>query len=253
MIDKLLESLRPLEKKAVDYGNYQERYNHLAYFVKWNFDNVIKTNQKKFLVTEHNRKIIDLLLWYFSEHPYFLKEENKTRKGAENYEFDKSILLVGPIGCGKTDIMIAIMKSIAILVSHPDINEEEKRFWREKDFSIDFCVEFDARFALESYAMMNKFKAKKNFLLDDLGHDDGSSSYSNKNVLAAGEILMLRYNMSKFNDCKTHYTTNLYMESQDTNQVTISSKYGDREKNRFFETHNLIYFPNDSPSLRKKI
>ena len=66
-------------------------------------------------------------------------------------------------------------------------------------------------------------------------------------------ILISRYNMTKFQDCKTHYTTNLYLESKDSNVVTIESKYGDREKNRFFETHNLIYFPNDSPSLRKKL
>lgn len=252
MIKEFISALQNTKKPEKNFGDYQTRYNHLLYFVKWHFDNVIKTNQKKFVVHEKNANVIDLLLWYFSEHPNFLLKSNKTREGAEDYDFDKSILLVGPIGCGKTDIMIAIMKSILILSEHKDVSEEEKSFWTNKSFTIDYCPEFDARFASESYAMINKFKANKNFLLDDLGHDNGSSNYGNKDVMIAGDILITRYNMSKFMECKTHYTTNLYLESKG-NEDSIESKYGTREKERFFETHNLIYFQNSAPSLRKKL
>lgn len=252
MIEKILESLRPVEKKVIDTGNYENRYIKLANYVKWYFDNISTTNQKRFVVSEKNRQVIDLLLSYFSEHPFFLESKNKTREKAEEYSFDKSILLIGPIGCGKTDIMIAIMKAISYYANNNQ-DEEEMKFWKKKEFSIDFCAEFEPRFSLEGYEMTKKFKANKNFFLDDLGHEDVSSNYNNKDVNVAGMILISRYNMSKFQDCKTHYTTNLYLESKDPNAITIESKYGDREKNRFFETHNLIYFPNDSPSLRKKL
>jgi DNA replication protein DnaC len=253
MIDEIIASLQPKEEKPIDYGDYQARFNNLSMYVKWHFDNVIHTNQKKFIVTDYNKQVINLLLSYFSEHPYFLKPENKTRSKAEDYNFDKSILLIGPIGCGKTDIMTAIMKSIVILTEHPEVSSNERKFWKAKQFSIDFCSEFDERFSIEGYEMMKKFKAYKNFLLDDLGHDDGSSNYSNKDVIIAGRIMVNRYNLSKFVDCKTHYTTNLFLESKDSLITTIESKYGSREKDRFFETHNLIYFPNNSPSLRNKI
>lgn len=246
-IEDILNSFEIQEKPPQIVLGYEHRLLMLTQFMKYYFTKVAKSNHK-FTYNENNKQVIDLVLMYFAGHPGFY-DMKKTNDVLPDYSLEKSLILVGPYGCGKSDLMICMMKGIAEFVKSDVVYKD---YWKNINFQIDFCCEFDTRFSVEGYAMIKKFEnIRANFLIDDIGIEKGSSNFANKDVFIASDVLLKRYNMTKFTDVKTHYTTNFKL-LKTPSYPSIEETYGKAQSDRIYETHNIFTYPETAKSFRRK-
>jgi DNA replication protein DnaC len=163
---------------------------------------------------------------------YFLRyEPEATRLGIN---LGKGLLLLGPIGCGKTSLMALIKRS----VSMPG-----------QDYTIRSCREITFEFMREDFGVITRYSnmsfengAPKTYCFDDLGSENTLQQYGNScNVM--GEIIQSRYDL--FVSCRmiTHITTNLHANG-------IEHVYGDRIRSRMREMFNLISFDKNTRDKR---
>lgn len=140
----------------------------------------------------------------------------------------KGILLIGPIGCGKTSIMHLIRPFF----------DEQRRYLIKPTREISF------EFINEGYSTINKYgRGNKTFCFDDLGIEQSIKHYGNEcNTMA--EILLSRYDSMINSRIITHGTTNL-------NAGELEQTYGNRVRSRLREMFNLVAFDKDSPDKRK--
>lgn len=162
---------------------------------------------------------------------YFLNDEQTAFQFGIN--LSKGILLVGPIGCGKTSIM-NIMKYLTRA---------------EQKFSIKPCREVSFEFINDGYEVIHKYsKGKlyeadpKIFCFDDMGVENNLKYYGNEcNVIA--EILLSRYDLFISKKIKTHITSNL-------SAPEIETHYGARVRSRLRQMVNLISYDKNTKDKR---
>lgn len=184
-----------------------------------------KTGRKiygpKFKVLEEDYPIIFRLFVYFF----------KDQKNAAEFDLDlrKGILLMGPIGCGKTSLM-NIMRFI-----RP--HQDQHLMISTRKISYDFIQ--NGYQVIEKYSDRSfNFKADewipKHYCFDDLGVENSLKYFGNDcNVMI--EILLSRYDYFINHKMITHITTNL--DSRE-----IEKMYGCRVRSRLREMMNLITF-----------
>ncbi|MEP0938187.1 MAG: ATPase [Ekhidna sp.] len=184
-----------------------------------------KTGKKiygqKFKVIEEDHPIIFKLFTYF-----FRDQEN-----ANLFDIDlsKGILLMGPIGCGKTSLM-NIMRFIRS-------QEDQHLLISTRKISYDFIQ--NGYQVIEKYSDRSfKFKTDewipKYHCFDDLGVENSLKYFGNDcNVMT--EILLSRYDYFISHKMLTHITTNL-------NSDEIEKNYGSRVRSRLREMMNVISF-----------
>ena len=139
----------------------------------------------------------------------------------------KGILLIGPVGCGKT----SLMQVFSIL------NEEKKYILRP-------TREITGEFIQDGFQTILKYgKSNKSYCFDDLGVEQSIKHFGNEsNVIA--EILLSRYDSILSARTFTHATTNL-------NADELEKMYGNRVRSRLREMFNVLSFPSDTPDKRK--
>ncbi len=177
----------------------------------------------KFKVLEEDYPIIFRLLVYFF----------KDQKNAAEFDLDlrKGILLMGPIGCGKTSLM-NIMRFI-----RP--HQDQHLMISTRKISYDFIQ--NGYQVIEKYSDRSfKFKADKwipkHYCFDDLGVENSLKYFGNDcNVMT--EILLSRYDYFINHKMITHITTNL-------DSGEIEKLYGSRVRSRLREMMNVITFSN---------
>lgn len=163
---------------------------------------------------------------------YILKdEETCTQNGIS---LKKGILLIGPVGCGKTSLMNLL------------------RFFQPGDnrYIMKSCRDVSFEFIQEGYSAILKYSKQafnqdkpKMYCFDDLGTENNLKYYGNEcNVMA--EILLSRYDMFVSRQMITHITTNL-------NSSEIELLYGIRVRSRMREMFNLLSFDKSSTDKRK--
>lgn len=168
-----------------------------------------------------------------SDYPVIMKllqyaiydEEGCTEKGIE---LRKGILLIGPVGCGKTSLMNLI---------RPFFDENRRHLIKPtRDITYEFMN--------EGYPTIYKYgKSHKVYCFDDLGVEQNHKHYGNEcNTMA--EIMLTRYDNMIHSKVPTHATTNL-------NADELEKMYGNRVRSRLREMFNLIAFDKDSPDKRK--
>lgn len=145
-----------------------------------------------------------------------------------NLDLDKGILLLGPIGCGKTSLMKVF--------NH--LTHEYKKY------IVRPTREVTAEFIQDGFQVIPKYgKNFKGYCFDDLGVEQSMKHFGNEcNVM--GEILLSRYDLMKSAKRITHATTNL-------NANELEKIYGNRVRSRLREMFNLITFPSTTPDKRK--
>lgn len=157
---------------------------------------------------------------------YMIHEESQCEK--YGIDLNKGILLIGPIGSGKTSIMTLL-----------------RQFLFKEDFYIikssrDIALEYqkDGVDVIQSYG-----KKYQPLLIDDLGVENNSKFYGNEcNTIA--EIILQRYELLINHRIITHATTNL-------NADELEELYGNRVRSRLRRMFNLISFPASTEDKRR--
>ncbi len=140
----------------------------------------------------------------------------------------KGILLIGPVGCGKT----ALMKVFSFLAHE------------HNQYIVKPTRDITTEFIQDGFQVLPRYgKTYKGYCFDDLGVEQSIKHFGNEcNVI--GEILLSRYEFMKIHKRITHATTNL-------NANDLEKIYGNRVRSRLREMFNLITFPNVTPDKRK--
>ena len=180
----------------------------------------------KFRIHESDHEVMYRLFTYFL----------RSQPDADQVGIDlsKGILLSGPVGCGKTTIMM-LMNT----VPGPGRN-----------FAMRTCRDITFEFAEEGYDVISKYSSRsykglkaRTYCFDDLGSEHAIKHFGNQcNVI--GEILLSRYDHFRSGGMITHITTNL-------SATSIQEYYGDRIRSRLRETLNLIAFDPSTADKRR--
>ncbi|MEO8772609.1 MAG: hypothetical protein ABI402_21110 [Ferruginibacter sp.] len=204
--------------------------SHFDYLTIWEFlqSKGIELYGKNFKLLEEDADlIIKLICW-------FIKDELQAKK--LGIDLEKGILIVGPVGCGKT----SLMNICRFLLS------------AEKRHSIKSCRDISFEFMKDGHDIFHRYTKgsfrqdqfePKIFCFDDLGLESKMNFYGNE-CSVMGEILLSRYDLYHSFGMMTHITTNL-------NSDEIEQRYGHRVRSRCRELFNLIAFPADTPDKRK--
>jgi len=171
----------------------------------------------QFKILEEDKLIIKKLICYF------LKDTQTASQLDIN--FNKGILLTGPVGCGKTTL-ISLMRFFEPLPNQ---------------FIVKSCRDVSFEFIKEGYDTIHKYSRNsfyqqnpKAYCFDDLGTENNLKYFGNEcNVMA--EILLSRYDLFVSRKLVTHLTTNLSASE-------IEFAYGNRIRSRLREMFNLIAF-----------
>lgn len=163
---------------------------------------------------------------------YFLKDKSV----ADQYgiDLDKGLLVSGPIGCGKTSLMMILRLLLPA----------------ESRFIIKSCRDVSFEFNKEGYDTIQKYSrlSFKNhepvvYCFDDLGTEKTLKHYGNEcNIMA--EVLLSRYDQFISRKLITHLTSNLSASE-------IEAFYGNRVRSRMRELFNLIAFEKASKDKRQ--
>ena len=157
---------------------------------------------------------------------YAIRDEEACQK--YEIDFNKGILLLGPVGCGKTSLMTLIRDFFP--TSFRPILKSTRQVSYE--------------FIQEGYGIIDQYgKSEKVFCFDDLGVESSLKHYGNE-CNTMGEILLSRYDQFIQFGTITHVTTNL-------NSVELEKMYGVRVRSRLREMFNLIEFSKETKDKRR--
>ncbi len=180
----------------------------------------------RFELDEHNSLIFELLCHYFSDSKEFVSIA--TGMGVNNPSLDKSILLAGNYGTGKTWMMSLFRKN----------NKRVYHVVHAKDLAKAYKKNGEEAIEQYMYKIKNPFNDPNVFYqeysglcVEDIGAEDPKGNYGDR-PLVVGDIIEGRY----INQCLTgwfHGTTNLTSEQ-------LKSYYGERVTSRLRESVNLI-------------
>ena len=139
---------------------------------------------KAFKILEEDRGILSKLCHYF------IKDEDYCKK----YDIDvnKGVLLSGPVGCGKTSLMI-LLKYIVPL---------------QRPYALIPSRNIVFGFNHLGYKTIEDYGCRQFFCFDDLGIEPAGRFYA-KDCNVLGEIMLSRYELFVNHKIKTHATTNL--------------------------------------------
>lgn len=153
---------------------------------------------------------------------------DKENCAQHNIDLNKGILLLGPVGCGKTSLMTILKPFFSI--------EQQYVIKPSRDVSFEFIS--------NGYQTILKYgKMEKNYYFDDLGAEKSLKHFGNK-CNTMGEILLSRYDLFTQQKILTHATTNL-------NAQELEKLYGNRVRSRLREMFNLIAFDKSILDKRK--
>ena len=157
---------------------------------------------------------------------YAIRDEEACQK--YDIDFNKGILLLGPVGSGKTSFMTLIRDFF------PTSFRPILKSTREVSYE----------FIKEGYEIIDQYgKSDKVYCFDDLGVESSLKHYGNE-CNTMGEILLSRYDQFIQFGTMTHVTTNL-------NSVELEKMYGVRVRSRLREMFNLITFPKETQDKRR--
>lgn len=193
--------------------NFQKTLRYIQYLGKKQYGENFIIHRKD-VVTLH-RLII-----------YTIHEEEQCKK--HNIDLNKGILLIGPVGSGKTSIMHILRQFL----------------FREDYYLIKSARDIAFEYQKEGIDTIQKYgKLQTALCIDDLGVENNTKFYGNEcNTIA--EIMLHRYDLLINQKIKTHATTNLNAEE-------LEDLYGNRVRSRLRSMFNLISFPKSTLDKRK--
>lgn len=156
---------------------------------------------------------------------YFFEDE----KLCERYQLSvwKGLLLTGPVGCGKTTLMMLFRHFLHKVHKYPVKST--------RDISYEFLDHGFSIINKYSKAHFQHFQDQmvpRTLCLDDLGLESTIKHFGNETNTIA-EILLNRYHLFTTRGMITHATTNL-------NPDELENLYGNRVRSRMRQMFNLV-------------
>jgi hypothetical protein len=185
-----------------------------------------------FALDESNREIFHKLCLYFAGDERCETEYDMSLR--------KGVMLVGPVGCGKTTLLRAFTSNSFnsfCEVSCRRVTDDYSMPKTGGAEAIAYYSNWKSAFPENFYGI-----DKIGFLFDDLGTERVKKHYGNEiNVME--EIIQNRYDNLNLRG-KTHLTTNLSADD-------IEDLYGSRVRSRLREMCNYIAFDSEAPDRRR--
>lgn len=173
---------------------------------------------KSFILDSYSEPVFNKLARYFT------KDKNSELNP------DKGIMLAGPVGCGKTEIMDFFKYNFHdsfIVVSCRDLTYSYSKLGDEAIKRYNGLIPF-----VDVHLTYGQNKVGVCF--DDMGTEDDRKNYGNEsNVMA--DVMLNRYDNKRNLIRKTHITTNLTTDE-------MEQRYGSRVRSRMREMFNLVVF-----------
>ena len=193
--------------------NFRKTLNYIKYLGQKQYGPNFKIYREDILIL---RKLI----------LYTIHEVDQCKE--HNIDLNKGILLIGPVGSGKTSIMNILRQFL----------------FREDYYLIKSARDIAFEYQKEGIDTIQKYgKRYKSLCIDDLGVENNTKFYGNEcNTIA--EILLHRYDLLINQKIKTHATTNLNAEE-------LEELYGNRVRSRLRSMFNLISFPKGTVDKRR--
>jgi len=171
-----------------------------------------------FILDSYSEPVFDKLAKYF------------TKDKDSELNPDKGIMLAGPVGCGKTEIMDFFKYNFHdsfIVVSCRDLTYSYSKLGDEAIKRYNGLIPF-----VDVHLTYGQNKVGVCF--DDMGTEDDRKNYGNEsNVMA--DVMLNRYDNKRNLIRKTHITTNLTTDE-------MEQRYGSRVRSRMREMFNLVVF-----------
>ncbi len=214
--------------------HYQIHNNIIYYDFQKSLDLI--TTKGKILYGQHFHLYEEDMAIIKKLFAYFIRDNQLAAQ--LGIDLRKDILMIGPVGCGKT----ALMKLM------PTILQAQQRFALKacRDISFEFQkdgYEVIHRYSKRSFTITPGQKIPKTICLDDLGAESNIKHFGSEcNVLA--EVILSRYDLFISDRLITHATTNL-------NTQDIEKLYGQRVRSRLREMMNVIIWPKNSLDKRR--
>lgn len=176
--------------------------------------------------------VFDLLCAYFTKDQAF---------EADGMDLNKGLLLVGPVGCGKTTLLRLLMRN------------------PRQGFGVVSCRQVAGRYQAEGadgLAVYEEAHFSGGVVFDDLGTETMPVKYYGTDCNAMGDVLLARYDRFQSGEMQgdyTHMTTNLAVgkPSDAPGTLTLYGLYGQRVVDRMKQMFNMIAFPASAPSRRQ--
>lgn len=183
---------------------------------------ILSHHGRKFVLDDNNRKVVKFLMLYFNNSPLALDVFPN-----EHYSLDKNIMLVGPVGTGKT-LLMDIMKLYLSRLHSP----LEYRVFSQTQMLNYFKQHNNIDFFTFNTADSKAFEGKPfHVCLNDIGLKT-QKFYGNDTERIIEEFLFARYEIWEQQYKRTHITTNL--ETSD-----IAELFGDGH-NRLFDRFKMF-------------
>ncbi len=234
------EALRQARKTRhfqIQNQKYWDKVNKPVEYQKFDFNKTMefflfraKKINPKFEINKYNQDIIINLALYFSGDEMFEKK---------GFSFKKGIMLVGPVGCGKT----TIMKAFQMNTTNPYALTTARKIsdsYLSKDQGGEHVIKRYSNL-LQSYPEQNFGFSQIGLCIDDLGVETVKKNFGNE-IDVVGDVILNRYELELFNT--THFTANIGGNE-------IEQAYGPRIKSRLRQMCNSIAFDHNAPDFRK--
>lgn len=238
---KITETALREARKKIHFENEERKYwdkvNKPVEYARFDFQQTMDFFMKRvleidprFTLNKFNTEIIHRLASYFSADPKVEEEGLSLRKG---------IMLVGPVGCGKTTIMKAFSlnsKNPFAFVSSRKVASE----YTDKKDGGDYVIKKYSS-PCSVYPQQNFGFDKIGYCFDDIGVEQTQKHFGNERDVIP-EIIYSRYDAGLHH--QTHFTANMTADD-------IEKTYGSRIRSRLREMCNFVEFDYNTPDFRK--
>lgn len=184
-------------------------------------------------------RLFDLICSYFSSDPPEFFADGTPSAPADR-DPRKGLLLVGPIGCGKTTLLRLFMKN------------------PRQNYGVVSTRTVSGRYQSEGHEGLAPYlqAGRGGICFDDLGAEAMSVKHYGSEANPMAEVLLARYDAFQAERLPgdfTHLTSNLPVGTPEDapGMPTLYGSYGRRVVDRIRQMFTLLSFPADAPSQRR--
>jgi hypothetical protein len=214
---------------------------------------------RPFEVDAHNGPILEMLCEYFAEDPAF---EQRLGPGGRPYSLQKSLLLRGGIGCGKTTLLTVFASNPRqpyLMVPARDlVSEYAERGTPDRPAGgLEALKPYKAMVKLPvgNEAAYN-FRTHAGLALDDIGTEDYRAKHYGTELAVVEHVMSCRedgVSNGSIPRHATHATTNVDFDDvqhEGKTYLGLETRYGSRWRSRVRGSMNIIDFPETAPDRR---